>query len=144
MGVGRRSARRQAVFALYRQDLLNLSPETALLDSGGEVDAYSRELVLGTNARLQEVDQLLDQSLLEWPLERLGVLERSILRIAAYELLAEPSVPAAVVIAEAVNLAKRYCSVEAGALVNGVLGSLLPALAPPDQSGPRGPDEHPQ
>ena len=57
----------------------------------------------------------------------LGVLERAILRLAAYELLWAMDVPAAVVIDEAVELAKRFCSDEAGALVNGVLGSLIAA-----------------
>lgn len=125
MVVGRRSARRQAVFALYRQDLLRLTPEEAgagILD--GEAGEYAVGLLRGTNERLEIIDVSLQRHLSEWSLDRLGVLERSILRIAAYELLFEPTVPKAVVIDEAVGLAKRYCSTEAGALVNGVLGSM--------------------
>jgi transcription antitermination protein NusB len=63
-----------------------------------------------------------------WALSRLGVLERAILRLAAYELVWEPETPAAVVIDEAVGSAKRFCSDEAGSLVNGVLGSLVGSL----------------
>lgn len=125
MATGRRSARRQAVFALYRTDLLDLTPEAAVLSlPDGEMDSYARDLLQGTTERLELVDVLLAEHLTDWSLQRLGVLERSILRIAAYELLAEAAVPDAVVIDEAVGLAKRYCSAEAGALVNGVLGSV--------------------
>lgn len=123
--VGRRSARRQAVFALYRQDLLRLTPEEAVARTiDGEGGTYALELLQGTNERLKVIDTSLQRHLADWSLERLGVLERSILRVAAYELLFESTVPFPVVIDEAVALAKRYCSTEAAALVNGVLGSM--------------------
>jgi len=86
------------------------------------------DLLRGTSEQLSVIDSSLQQHLADWSLGRLGVLERSILRIAAYELLFEPSVPPAVVIDEAVGLAKRYCSSEAGALVNGVLGSVASSV----------------
>ena len=70
-----------------------------------------------------------------WTLQRLGVLERAILRLAAYELIWEPEVPSAVVIDEAVGAAKRFCSDEAGALVNGVLGSLAKTVRVEEAGG---------
>jgi len=91
----------------------------------GEADAYAIDLLRGTTEHLPTIDAALERHLAGWGLDRLGVLERSILRVAAYELLYEAAVPAPVVIDEAVGLAKRYCSTEAGALINGVLGSLL-------------------
>lgn len=125
MVAGRRSARRQAVFALYRQDLLNVPLEAALRGSlDKEADQYTIDLLRGTSQYLADIDRALEEHLADWDLQRLGVVERSILRIAAYELLFEQTVPAAVVIDEAVELAKRYCSTEAAALVNGVLGSI--------------------
>lgn len=144
MVVGRRSARRQAVFALYRQDLLGLTPDGALAGSAdGDGGTYAAHLLQGTNDRLKVIDASLQRHLAGWSLARLGVLERSILRIAAYELLFEPGVPSAVVIDEAVVLAKRYCSTEASALVNGVLGSMAGAartpkgdLVPTEETGP--------
>lgn len=90
-----------------------------------EADPYARGLVLGVAKNQGLVDELLERHLVGWTLGRLGILERSILRVAVYELLGETDVPSAVAINEAVALAKRYCSGEAGALVNGVLGSLL-------------------
>ena len=78
----------------------------------------------GVETYRSEIDEVLGKHVEGWSLQRLGVLERAILRLAAYELLREPDVPSAVVIDEAVESAKRFCSDEAGSLVNGVLGSL--------------------
>jgi transcription antitermination protein NusB len=123
---GRRTARRQAVFILYQQDLLGLSPQAAIArENEGDVDGYTRRLVLGVAGKKEELDAQLVPHLAHWSLERLGALERSILRLAAYELLHASDVPPAVAIDEAVTLAKRFCSDEAGALINGVLGSLV-------------------
>jgi len=114
------------VFILYQQDLLGLTADEALLRSAGdEIDAYARTLVLGVAREAQAVDEPLARHLAGWSLERLGILERAILRVAVYELLEEMGVPKAVVVNEAVALAKRFCSAEAGSLVNGVLGSLV-------------------
>ena len=135
MAVGRRTARRQAVFALYRLDLLKVSPEVALRSSlEREAGSYAAALLEGTIARLDVIDQLLERHLADWSLERLGVLERSILRVAGYELLFEVATPEAVIIDEAVGLARRYCSVEASALVNGLLGSAAAEIRMHDSS----------
>ncbi|MBN1321800.1 MAG: transcription antitermination factor NusB [Thermoleophilia bacterium] len=126
MPAGRRSARRQAVFILYQQDLLGLTAGAALLRSGEiEIDSYTRGLVLGVARNQKTIDKLLARHLADWSVARLGILERAILRVAVYELLEETGVPKAVVMNEAVALAKRFCSAEAGSLVNGVLGSLV-------------------
>jgi transcription antitermination protein NusB len=143
MAAGRRSARRQAVFSLYRQDLLNTTAEAALASySEVEIDPYARRLVRGSAVERDRIDALLRQHLSDWSLERLGILERSILRIATYELLAAPDVPEAVIIDEAVTLAKRYCSAEAGALVNGVLGSVVASHCTASRPSGSGAGEH--
>ena len=125
MTAGRRSARRQAVFFLYRLDLLGRDWETVgkgVCDE--DIDPYSRDLVLGVAQEHAAIDAALHAHVARWTLERLGILERAILRLATYELLWEAEVPEAVAIDEAVELAKRFCSDEAAALVNGVLGAL--------------------
>jgi N utilization substance protein B len=125
MPTGRRTARRQAVFVLYQQDLLGLAPDEALDRAGGaDIGDYTAQLVRGVGEHRPEIDEVLEEHVEGWSVQRLGVLERAILRLAAYELLWEPDVPPAVVIDEAVESAKRFCSDEAGSLVNGVLGSL--------------------
>ena len=92
---------------------------------GTAMDEYALVLVMGVARRKSEIDAILQEHISGWSVDRLGVLERSILRLAAFELLWRDDVPAAVAIDEAVALAKRFCSDEAGALVNGVLGSLI-------------------
>ncbi|MFH0916819.1 MAG: transcription antitermination factor NusB [bacterium] len=125
MSAGRRSARRQAVFVLYQMDLLKLAPGAAFQRTDrADLDPYARGLVLGVAGELPAIDVILQRHVTGWSLDRLGTLERSILRLAAYELLWEAEVPEAVAIDEAVELAKRFCSDEAGALVNGILGSI--------------------
>ena len=143
MGEGRRSARRQAVFILYQQDLLKLSSHEALGRSQDEVNDYACRIVKGVDDHKAQIDSLLDEHLSGWSLERLGPLERAILRVSAYELVAEEDVPVAVAIDQAVTLAKRFCSGEASALVNGVLGALASAARPAassemDESGTAG------
>jgi N utilization substance protein B len=125
VSAGRRSARRQAAFILYRHDLLGRDWETiGQGNDDADVDPYTRDLVLGVAEEHTAIDTFLNSHVAGWALERLGTLERAILRLATYELLWEPEVPEAVAIDEAVELAKRFCSDEAAALVNGVLGSL--------------------
>jgi N utilization substance protein B len=120
---------------LYQQDLLRLGAEAALGRTREDyLDDYATRLVRGVNSERSDLDELLSRNLSGWSLERLGVLERAILRVAAYELIKEPEVPVAVVVDEAVNLAKRFCSGEAGALVNGILGSVASA-ARPEETG---------
>ena len=125
MSAGRRSSRRQAAFILYQLDLLKLDVTAALRrDHNREVGEYARRLVVGVETERGRIDSLLGQHVTGWRLERLGVLERAILRVATYELLVEAEVPVAVVIDEAVNLAKRFCSDEAAGLVNAVLAGI--------------------
>lgn len=129
MTVGRRKSRRDALFALYQRDLLerDAAAVAAGLHSGatsGEADPYGRRLVEGVLEHLEVIDALLSSHLEGWTLDRLAPLERNILRVGTYELRWVPDVPSAVAVAEAVGLAKRYCSDEAARLVNGVLGAL--------------------
>jgi N utilization substance protein B len=87
----------------------------------GEVDDFARETAEAVAERAAELDRRIDETTKDWPADRLGALERNILRVGIYELeLGE--VPVEVAIDEAVRLAKRYASDEAGKLVNGILG----------------------
>ncbi|MHB0978467.1 MAG: transcription antitermination factor NusB [Thermoleophilia bacterium] len=129
MTTGRRKSRREALFALYQRDLMERDAESALsrvrtAAPVGEPDPYALRLVEGVLDHLEEIDALLSANLEGWTLERLAPLERNILRVGAFELVWAPDVPAAVAVSEAVTLSKRYCSDEAGRLVNGVLGAL--------------------
>ena len=89
----------------------------------GEIDDYSRELAEAVIERHEELDRRVTEASDEWPADRLGALERNILRLALLEL-DRGDVPLEVAIDEAVSLAKRYSSEDAGRLVNGILGRI--------------------
>lgn len=131
MSVGRRKARREAVVVLYQGDLLGLTPLAALERAERTepvADPYTRRLVLGVGDHVEAIDDVISRHLAGWTLGRLGSVERTILRIGAFELGWVPDVPTAVIVDEAVELAKRFASDEAGSLVNGVLGAVQGTL----------------
>jgi len=117
---GRRAARRTALFLLYQWDLTR-QPLASLYE--GEVDPFARELAEAVIDRAEELDREITESADDWSADRLGALERNILRIGVYEL-ASDDVPVEVAINEAVELSKRYASDEAARLVNGILGRI--------------------
>ena len=117
----RRQARRAALFLLYQWDLTR-QPLTSLYE--GEIDPFALDLAEGVAARAEELDDRITAASIGWPADRLGALERNILRIALLELDRD-DVPMEVAIDEAVTLAKRYASDEAGRLVNGILARLV-------------------
>jgi N utilization substance protein B len=118
---GRRAARRTALFLLYQWDVTG-QPLASLYE--GEIDPFARELAEEVAAHADELDVRVSAASEGWPAERLGALERNVLRIGLYEL-DRGEVPVEVAIDEAVTLAKRYASDEAGGLVNGILGRIV-------------------
>ena len=117
---GRSAARRTALFLLYQSDVTG-QPLASLYE--GEIDPFARGLAEAVTERTLELDERITAASEGWPADRLGAVERNVLRIGAYELEAG-SVPAEVAINEAVELAKRYASEEAASLVNGILGRI--------------------
>ena len=120
MSTGRRAARRTALFLLYQWDVTQ-QPLASLYE--GDVDAYARELSEAVVERADELDSRITAAAEGWTADRLGAVERNVLRIAIQELDGG-DVPEPVAIDEAVGLAKRYASDEAGRLVNGILGRI--------------------
>jgi N utilization substance protein B len=118
--VGRRQSRRTALFLLYQWDLTG-RPLASLYD--GTPDAFGADLAEAVSARAAHLDERITSASEGWSADRLGTLERNILRIAVYEL-EEGTVPPEVAINEAVVLAKRYATDEAARLVNGILGQI--------------------
>jgi N utilization substance protein B len=114
----RKAARRDALFVLYQWDVTG-QPLASLHE--GELDPYAHELSDGVVAEASELDARINEASRDWSADRLGALERNILRIALWEL-ERGEVPLEAAIDEAVSLAKRYSSEDAGRLVNGILG----------------------
>jgi N utilization substance protein B len=118
--LSRRAARRTALFLLYQWDLTGQPIGT---NYEGEIDDFARNLAASVAAHADELDDRISAVSGDWPANQLGTLERNVLRIGIHEL-DEGTVPLEVVIDEAVTLAKRYSSEDAGRLVNGILGAV--------------------
>lgn len=117
----RRASRRLALELLYQWDLTR-QPLASLHE--GEADAFALELAEGVAARAEELDEQIDLASDEWRADRLGVVERNVVRLGLFEL-ERGEVPVEVAVDEAVSLAKRYASEDAGRLVNGILGRVI-------------------
>jgi transcription antitermination protein NusB len=124
--MSRREARRAAVFVLYQWDVTGT--ELGSLHEG-EVDEYTQGLVDAVASHTAELDARITEAADEWTADRLGAVERNVLRVALEEL-ARGDIPREVVIDEAVTLAKRFASDDAGRLVNGILGRIVREEAP--------------
>ncbi len=139
MKTRRRHARDLALQVLFQHDVGHLPVEEALADARRQdpdadwpfIDALCR----GTVAVATELDAVITPLLEGWTLDRLANVDRTILRLAIYELL-HLSTPPSVVINEAVELAKRYGTEASGPFVNGVLGAAQRAGRLPEESRP--------
>jgi N utilization substance protein B len=127
---GRRQSRRTALFLLYQWDLTG-QPLSSLYE--GEPDEFALGLAQAVSARAEELDVRITEAARGWTADRLGTLERNILRVGVYEL-EEASVPHEVAINEAVVLAKRYASEDAARLVNGILARVADERAQSEEA----------
>ena len=130
----RTKARKRAVDVLYEAELqardrLDLLRERTA-DGNPPVPEHTTRLVEGVAEHAARIDTLIDAHAHNWSLERLPDVDRAILRMAVFELLWVDDVPDAVVIDEAVQLAKTLSTDDSPAYVNGVLGAILDAEVP--------------
>jgi N utilization substance protein B len=130
----RSKARKRAVDVLYEADLRGGDRLTVLQDrietGNPPVPEHTIRLVEGVAEHAGRIDELIDRHASGWSLERLPDVDRAILRMAVFELLWADDVPDAVVIDEAVELAKALSTDDSPAYVNGVLGAILAAEVP--------------
>jgi N utilization substance protein B len=91
---------------------------------------FAAELVAGTILEISQVDQLLEKHAAHWKINRMTLVDRNLLRLAAYELLHFGETPASVIINEAVELAKQFGTAETPAFVNGILDSIRTGVRP--------------
>jgi len=131
----RRHAREFALQALYGSDIRSCEATVALNDLWvGQLDGelttrtadqeeidFAHRLIEGVSSRLADLDELIEGASLNWRLKRMPVVDRNILRLASFELLACEDIPPSVSINEAVELAKRYGDKESSSFINGIL-----------------------
>jgi N utilization substance protein B len=135
----RRESRERALELLYEGEAKGLGLDEVLRELPLQPDAFAVALVRGVGQRQAELDEHIERLAKDWTVERMPWVDRSILRLGAFELLARPDVPTGVVLSEAVELAKRFSTEEAARFVNGLLSNLARQVRP-DAGGAAGPD----
>ncbi|MGD0051976.1 MAG: transcription antitermination factor NusB [Vulcanimicrobiaceae bacterium] len=130
----RRHARELALQALYGTQVGKRAPDEMLTETLARIDAsetraFVRDLVLGTLEHEAESDALVAPLLEGWTLDRLPTIDRIVLRTAVFELAHRKETEPAIVLNEAVELAKKFSTEDSGRYVNGVLGRLLARMS---------------
>jgi transcription antitermination protein NusB len=139
---GRRQAREWAVQLLFQTEFNPDNLDQALVDFWNDEEkkpserdqTYVNEVVHGVIEKRREVDRTISKYTQNWDVDRLGVLDRTIMRVAVYEMLFRSDIPPVVSINEAVEIAKAYISKESGRFVNGVLDRIQKELDRPSRT----------
>jgi N utilization substance protein B len=123
-------ARERALELLYEAESKGESPAAVVAGLPVPPDPYAAVLAQGVGEDLERVDSLISERARGWRLSRMPAVDRALLRMAVWELVHRPDVPVAVVINEAVELAKQYSTEESGRFVNGVLSRIALDVRP--------------
>lgn len=126
----RRRGRERALGLLYEAETKGQTAEEILAALPLPPERYASELFLGVMANADRIDALVGERARSWSLNRMPVIDRQLLRLATYELLLQSDIPCAVVIDEAIELAKEYSTEDSGRFVNGILAALGRELRP--------------
>ncbi len=137
----RRSGREAALQMLFQLEASGVSPEQAIAlfwrtfeDADPEGKAYADEIVGGVAQNLEEIDKRVTAASQNWRLERMSRVDRNLLRLGSWELMYRADVPKAVVLDEAIELAKSFGTDESSGFVNGVLDRIATDLGRVDES----------
>jgi N utilization substance protein B len=123
----RREARRTALDILYQADVTDTPSDSVCTDwrdAGRTVTPFAAELVAGVTQHQPEIDLLLEEHSEGWTVARMAALDRSIMRVAVFELMHRPDIPTSVAISEAIEAATELSSDESRRYVNGILGRI--------------------
>lgn len=132
--MSRSAARKTALQMIFQMDVGKNEWEMALhtLEEKGLAEddaAFALHLAEGVLARQTEIDPYIQKESAQWSLERMANVDKSILRLAIYELMAYPDTAKNIIINEAIELAKTFSTAESGAFVNGVLDKVASVLS---------------
>lgn len=137
----RRQERRLAIDILFQADITGSDARSVLAawrDSGREIPSFTRELVEGVAGHAEELDGTIGGHSEGWTVDRMASVDRTVLRVATYELLFGREVPVGAAIDEAVRAAKDLSTEDSGRFVNGVLGKIARELDREDLGPARG------
>ena len=128
----RTDAREQAIMLLYESEQRSAISTELLKERGVASEELTQLLLDGVESHREVIDQKIVEHSRGWVLERMPALDRAILRLAIFELLHRGDVPVAVIIDEAVELAKRFSTDDSGRFVNGVLAAVAKQVRAPE------------
>lgn len=140
----RSDARERALNVLFEADLRGCPAAEVVARIAVPLDDLTTKLIEGVEARREEIDRLISSHSHSWSIERMAGTDRNVLRIATFELIGRSDVPTAVVLDEAVGLAKTYGSDDSGGFVNGLLSAIARTVrggATGSTAGGRGPSQ---
>ncbi len=135
----RSKARKRALDMLYIADVRQIALSDVLAEESARAAAqpqrasswpYAEQIVSGVNENRLEIDGVIESHAVGWTLARMPVVDRAILRLATWELRHNPEIPAAVAIAEAIELASVLSTDDSASFVNGLLGSIAETTRP--------------
>jgi len=118
------ASRERALGLLYEAEMKHVTPRRVLAGLPVPPDELTGAIVEGVDDQADRIDDLVQRAAIGWDLRRMTAVDRAVLRMATWELLARPEVPVAVIIDEAVELAKRFSTEQSGPFVNGVLSTV--------------------
>lgn len=130
----RRKARESTLQILFQLEFDNSEPEKTIKQywkhrvASEQIREYSSWLVKGIISHLEDIDRIIQSVSEHWRLSRMALVDRNILRMAVFELLFEESIAPAIIINEAIEIAKKYSNEEAAVFVNGVLDAVRKKL----------------
>jgi len=141
--LSRRLARETALQVLFQRDLTKESLITAEIVEHWAAEfvvpeasrPFAQELVDGTIAHLDEIDQTIASFAQDWTLSRMANVDRNVMRLATYEILFCPDIPGRVSLNEAIELAKRFGGEESAKFVNGILDRVVASVSKVEQKG---------
>lgn len=134
-GPGRREARERAIELIFEADAKAVDVGRLLSELPAAPVAYAAEVVTGVGEQWDTLDALIDDHAEGWSVARMPAVDRAVLRLATYELAFRPDVPRAVILDEAVELAKEYSTENSGRFVNGVLAAIADHVRDDEEDG---------
>ncbi|MCM3617627.1 transcription antitermination factor NusB [Sutcliffiella horikoshii] len=123
----RSKSREKALQAIFQMDLSDITPDEAIenvLEEGEKADDFLNSIVLGTKEHQAEIDTTLKNHLEKWSLDRLGTVDRTILRMSVFEMMYVEDIPANVSMNEAIELAKTFGDDKSSGFINAVLSKV--------------------
>ena len=129
--MNRRKAREYALQMLFQHEFAGEQSGMAFTEdhnpgkkTNADLNKFARELVTGTLGHLEEIDRTVQEAAENWKIDRMAAVDRNILRLAVYEIKYRTDIPTAVTINEALEIAKKYSSIESASFINGLLDKI--------------------